>query len=136
MPTALASTGPRATVKGLQIKRRRATWCVYMLRCRDGSLYTGVTNDLGRRLEQHGAGTGARYTRSRLPVMLVHQERARNRGQALRREAALKRLTRVEKLALLAAGQRATPRRNALVVETLRVRVADERARSIEYRRA
>jgi putative endonuclease len=78
-------------------------WRVYMLRCRDGSLYTGATNDLERRLERHADGAGARYTRSRLPVRLVYDEPARGRGAALRREAALKRLTRAEKLALVAA---------------------------------
>jgi putative endonuclease len=74
-----------------------------MLRCRDGSLYTGATNDLGRRLKRHAAGRGARYTRSRLPVILAYQERAGDRGAALRREAALKALTRAKKLALIAA---------------------------------
>ena len=80
----------------------RPGWRVYMLRCGDGTLYTGATNDLARRVERHVSGDGARYTRSRLPVKLVYQERARNRGTALRREAALKRLTRSEKLALIA----------------------------------
>ncbi|MFL5270896.1 MAG: GIY-YIG nuclease family protein [Anaeromyxobacteraceae bacterium] len=74
-----------------------------MLRCGDGSLYTGATNDLERRLARHAGGSGARYTRSRLPVRLVYDEPARDRGAALRREAALKRLTRAEKLALVAA---------------------------------
>jgi putative endonuclease len=78
-------------------------WRVYILRCRDGSLYTGATNDLERRLARHADGSGARYTRSRLPVRLVYDEPARDRGAALRREAALKRLTRVEKLALVAS---------------------------------
>jgi putative endonuclease len=81
----------------------RSGWRVYILRCRDGSLYAGATNDLGARLERHTAGTGARYTRSRLPVVLVYEERARGRGAALRREAAVKRLTRAEKLALVGA---------------------------------
>ena len=81
----------------------RPGWRVYMLSCRDGSLYTGATNDLEARLERHAAGIGARYTRSRLPVRLVYQERARGRGLALRREAALKRLPRAKKLALIAA---------------------------------
>lgn len=80
-----------------------------MLRCRDGSLYTGATNDLRARLQRHAAGKGARYTRSRLPVTLVYAEPARNRGNALRREAALKRLTRAEKLAAVAS------RRNRVV---------------------
>ena len=74
-----------------------------MLRCRDGSLYTGVTNDLSRRLAAHRAGTGARYTRARLPVRLVYRETRATRGAALRREAAIKRLPREAKLALLAA---------------------------------
>ncbi len=74
---------------------------VYVLRCGDGTLYTGVTCDLTRRLGQHRAGRGARYTRSRLPVRLVFREPAADRGAALRREAALKRLTRAEKLRLI-----------------------------------
>ena len=74
-----------------------------MLRCRDGSLYTGVTNDLSRRLAAHRAGTGARYTRARLPVRLVYREARATRGAAQRREAAIKRLPRAAKLALLAA---------------------------------
>lgn len=74
-----------------------------MLRCRDGSLYSGATVDIARRLTAHTAGRGARYTRSRLPVALVYTERANDRGAALSREAALKRLTRKEKLALVRA---------------------------------
>jgi putative endonuclease len=84
-----------------------ATWRVYVLRCADGTLYTGATNDLEARLARHAAGKGARYTRARLPVRLVWSERARDRSGALRREAALKRLSRSEKLALVAR----TPRR-------------------------
>jgi putative endonuclease len=71
-----------------------------MIQCRDGSLYTGMTNDLPRRLAAHGAGKGGAYTRSRLPVRLVYTERRRSRGAALRREAAIKRLPRAAKLAL------------------------------------
>jgi putative endonuclease len=74
-----------------------------MLRCRDGSLYTGMTNDLDHRLSIHRAGKGGAYTRSRLPVRLVYTERRRSRGAALSREAAIKRLPRAAKLAL--AGQ-------------------------------
>jgi putative endonuclease len=85
-------------------------WRVYMLRCRDGSLYTGATNDLARRLAQHASGRGARYTRSRLPVRLVYEERARDHGAALRREAALKRLARAAKLALVGVSEAAAPR--------------------------
>ncbi len=79
----------------------RRGWHVYLLRCRDGTLYAGATNDLPGRLVRHAAGKGARYTRSRLPVELVWSVRARGRGGALRREAAVKRLTRAEKLALV-----------------------------------
>jgi putative endonuclease len=77
------------------------TWFVYILRCRDGSLYTGMTNDLPRRLSMHRSGRGGAYTRSRLPVRLVYSERRRTRGAALRREAELKRLARSAKLALV-----------------------------------
>lgn len=76
-------------------------WSVYMLRCGDGSLYTGCTNDLPSRVAKHAAGKGARYTRSRPPVKLVYAEDAADKSAALRREAALKRLTRREKLVLL-----------------------------------
>jgi putative endonuclease len=75
-----------------------------MLRCRDGTLYTGATNDLARRLATHQRGRGAAYTRARLPVTLVWSEPAADRGAALRREAALKRLSRAEKLRLLRNG--------------------------------
>jgi len=64
-------------------------WCVYMLRCRDKSLYTGITNDVERRLAAHAAGRGGAYTRSRRPVRLVYREGAKDRSAALRREAAL-----------------------------------------------
>ena len=79
-----------------------ATWCVYMLRCADGSLYTGITTDVARRVAEHngGGGLGARYTRSRRPVELVYVEAAAGRAAATRREAAIKRLDRVRKLAL------------------------------------
>ncbi|PYP44447.1 MAG: hypothetical protein DMD50_14295 [Gemmatimonadetes bacterium] len=72
-----------------------------MLRCGDGSLYTGITNDLPRRLVRHRAGTASAYTRARRPVSLVFQERQPDRSAALRREAAVRRLSRVEKLALV-----------------------------------
>lgn len=77
-------------------------WTVYILRCGDGSLYTGCTNNLPRRLEAHQSGKGAKYTRSRLPVALAYREEAADRSAALRREAAVKRLDRGKKLALIA----------------------------------
>lgn len=89
-------------------------WTVYMLRCRDGTLYTGATNDLERRLATHGRGRGAAYTRARLPVTLVWSEPAGDRSAALRREAAIKRLSRGDKLRLVLqaqAGRRAPARK-------------------------
>lgn len=77
-------------------------WLVYILRCRDGSLYTGITNDLAKRLKTHAAGKASRYTRSRLPVTLVYTVPHRSKSSALKREAAIKRLTRRAKIALLA----------------------------------
>ena len=88
-------TASRATA------REGEAWCVYLLRCGDGSLYCGVTNDLIKRLAAHRAGTGARYTRGRGPLRLVYQERAVDRSAALSREHAIKQLSRVEKLALV-----------------------------------
>ena len=79
------------------------TWSVYVLRCGDGSLYTGITNDLERRLAAHRAGTASRYTRSRRPVRLVYRERRRSRSAALKREAAIKRLPRAAKLRIIGA---------------------------------
>lgn len=77
-------------------------WFVYILRCRDGSFYTGITTDLNRRLAQHNAGTyGARYTRSRRPVALVYAEPASSRSAAARREYQLKQLPPAEKRALI-----------------------------------
>ena len=74
---------------------------VYILLCGDGTLYTGYTNDLEHRLAVHNAGKGAKYTRSRLPVCLKYWEVLPNKSSALRRERAIKSLTRREKLALI-----------------------------------
>ena len=73
---------------------------VYLLRCADGTLYTGWTNDLHTRLAAHNAGTGAKYTRSRRPVELFYYETFETKEEAMRRECAVKRLTRAQKLAL------------------------------------
>ena len=75
--------------------------CVYILRCGDGSLYTGWTSDLDRRLAQHAAGKASRYTRARLPVELAASFPAEDASAARRREAQIKRLPRAAKLALL-----------------------------------
>jgi predicted GIY-YIG superfamily endonuclease len=76
-------------------------WFVYILRCADGSLYTGITNDVSRRCERHNAGAGSRYTRSRLPIRMEYQEPHATRGLALKRELAIKALSRPEKEALI-----------------------------------
>ena len=75
-------------------------WYVYMLRCGDDSLYTGITDDVPRRLAAHRAGKGAKYTRGRGPLELVYQEEQPDKSSALKREIAIKRLKREQKLEL------------------------------------
>jgi predicted GIY-YIG superfamily endonuclease len=77
-------------------------WLVYLLRCSDGSLYTGITNDLPKRLKAHAAGKASKYTRSRLPVKLAYSEQKRTKSAALKRELAIKRLRRAVKDRLVA----------------------------------
>lgn len=84
---------------------RKPSAFVYLVRCRDGSLYCGWTVDPVKRAAAHSAGTGAAYTRSRRPVTLVWCEECADKSAALRREYAIKRLTRRQKLALIAAQQ-------------------------------
>ncbi len=79
-------------------------WYVYIVRCADRTLYTGVARDLSARLAAHNAGRGAKYTRARLPVKLIYQETVENRSVAQRREHAIKRLSRAEKRALAKRG--------------------------------
>ena len=74
---------------------------VYIVECSDGSLYTGYTTDVDRRVSEHNAGEGAKYTRGRTPVELRHVERFEERGAALSREHAIKRLPRAAKTSLL-----------------------------------
>lgn len=76
-------------------------WWVYMVRCSDGSLYTGIARNLKSRITAHNEGKGARYTRSRLPVSLVYSEPAPDRSMASKREAQIKSLDRSSKLALI-----------------------------------
>lgn len=82
-------------------KPKPKRWFVYLARCADGSLYTGCTNDLAKRLAAHNAGKGARYTRSRRPVEFVWTKRKRDKSAAMSLEAKIKQLTRTEKLALV-----------------------------------
>jgi putative endonuclease len=76
-------------------------WHCYILECADGTLYTGITNDLEKRLAAHNGGTASKYTRSRLPVKQVFSEAQPDRSAASRRELEIKRLPRSEKLALV-----------------------------------
>ncbi len=87
------------------INNNPSAWQVYILRCADGSLYTGIARDLDRRIAEHNAdnGLGASYTRSRRPVVLVYAESAADRSSASKREYAIKQLSREQKLALIAA---------------------------------
>ena len=80
-------------------------WVVYILQCADDTLYTGITNDLEKRLQQHNGDlkNGAKYTRSRQPVALVYSESSRSRSEASKREYAIKRLSRSEKDVLISA---------------------------------
>lgn len=79
-------------------------WFVYVLRCADDSLYTGVTTDVERRCAEHSAGNGARYTRGRLPVQLMFTERHESRSSALRRELDIKSRPRAAKEAIIQRG--------------------------------
>ena len=76
-------------------------WLVYILKCRDGSYYTGITNDLAKRLKAHTAGTASKYTRSRLPVKIVCRERQKNKSKALCRELEIKILSREQKMLMI-----------------------------------
>lgn len=84
-----------------KVKRASRSWRLYILKCSDGTFYTGITNDLQRRVEQHNNGSASRYTRSRLPVVLLHEERCRNRSSALKKECRVKALSRKEKEAYI-----------------------------------
>jgi putative endonuclease len=79
-------------------------WYFYLVRCRDGSLYAGSTNDLKRRVDQHNAGRGGRYTSSHRPVELAYAERYLTRNEAMRREASVKALRRQQKETLIYGG--------------------------------
>ncbi len=83
------------------MKQLAERWFVYILRCADGSLYTGIAKDVDRRLKQHNAGTASRYTRSRLPVTLEYHEEQPNQSLALKREVAIKAMSRQKKESLI-----------------------------------
>ena len=93
------------------------SYYVYILRCADDTLYTGISNDVDRRVAAHNAGRGAKYTRGRLPVREVYRELCGEKPAALRRELAIKGLSRSEKLALIAAQPRQDGKRLELLDE-------------------
>ncbi len=76
-------------------------WYVYMVQCRDGTFYTGITDNISKRMEVHNAGKGAKYTRSRRPVTLVFSEKEQSHSRALQREHEIKQLTRQQKEGLI-----------------------------------
>lgn len=81
------------------------TWSCYIMRCADDTLYTGITNDLEKRLAAHNAGTASKYTRARGPVELVFVEDCADRSAASKRELAIKNLTRENKIVLIRSGR-------------------------------
>jgi predicted GIY-YIG superfamily endonuclease len=99
--------------KGRKVKKKPPgdLWFVYILRCADDSHYTGIAKDVARRWQQHNAGTASRYTRSRSPVVVVWKEAHRSRSLALKREAAIKSLTRRKKVALIESVDTNQPKR-------------------------
>lgn len=92
-------------LRQLKNKKSDAAWIVYLMRCADNSLYTGITNNLPRRLEKHNAGTASRYTRTRLPVTLAYHELQPSQSLALKRELFIKALSRQQKESLINAMQ-------------------------------
>ncbi len=81
---------------------KKQEWYLYMIECKDTKLYTGITNDLGRRIEQHNRGKGCRFTSFRTPVKLIYKKIYSSKNEALKREAEIKGWSREKKLALLA----------------------------------
>lgn len=103
----------RAMLEGMSAKekaarrprqKRKEKWYLYILRCRDLSLYTGITKDLERRFKMHSEGKAARYTRTRLPVEMVYREVCKTRTEALTRECLVKAIPKAKKLALIHHG--------------------------------
>ena len=83
-------------------QEENSDWFVYILECKDKTLYTGITNNLNKRIEQHNnSPEGAKYTRARRPVKCVYQEKQKNRSAATKREMAIKKMSRLEKLKLI-----------------------------------
>lgn len=109
----------RSMLRGMETRENKIRvssgaplWSLYILMCRDGSFYTGVTTDIGRRFREHQEGRASRFTRARRPVVLVYLEECGSRSRALTRECAVKAMGRQAKRDLVAGGSRgARPRR-------------------------
>jgi putative endonuclease len=86
-------------------------WHIYLARCADDTIYCGIAKDVAGRIERHNQGRGARYTRTRRPVVLIHVERAASHGAALRREAQIKKMGRSRKEALCVRARKGAARR-------------------------
>ena len=86
-------------------KQEQTSWAVYIVRCSDGSLYTGISNNVPRRISAHNTGKGAKYTAQRRPVTLMYSEPSKNRSTATKREREIKRFSRAQKLALITDSQ-------------------------------
>lgn len=97
-------TARSVKAKDSKTSQNVATWVVYIVQCADGTFYTGITNNLERRLKQHNAGTASRYTRYRLPVTLIYQEVQPTKSAALKRELEIKKLSRKAKQRLINEG--------------------------------
>ena len=92
---------PLSVERGMYVEN---SWYLYILRCKDNTLYTGITTDVEKRLDAHRSGKGAKYTRGRVPLELVYREACESHSDALKRELEIKSLTRQEKEKLIARG--------------------------------
>lgn len=100
----LGSSGEYSIEMGRRGRKPKANsnrWFVYVLKCADGTFYTGIAKDVNCRLQKHKNGTASRYTRSRLPAVVVYREAHASQSSALKREAAIKSLSRQEKISLI-----------------------------------
>ena len=88
---------------------KKSSWYVYMVKCKDGSIYTGISNDVEDRVKEHNSGQGAKYTASRKPVHLIFQEKHRDKVSAMKREIRIKSWSKVRKEALSRLGSESSP---------------------------
>lgn len=100
MDVAIFLLGGIMNMEMIILTKKEKLWVVYMLECKDGTMYCGMTDNITSRLAAHRSGKGAKYTRGRSPLILRYVERCSDRSEALRREIAIKRLSRQQKLAL------------------------------------